>query len=208
MLTKGELERWSAIIAKAKVYEKSNYRGFEKHGHSIKDELSRTKEQWNNYCLQAPVTCQVDWKQVPYVLFGKIGQVLQFGIFLKETKTEACVPYSVRIFGVDEKVVYWSWSKYQIFRLLSERAQAALSYYIEQALYSHKPIETALNSLLGWIKSHESFQRELRFDMERNTFLPPCVRSFREPLQSPPRYPIRCVSSKHRKLNSFIGTNS
>ncbi|GJQ13134.1 hypothetical protein GpartN1_g4925.t1 [Galdieria partita] len=212
ILSRGELEKLSANVVHGKVYENRNYQGLEKQGIMFfgREKLARTKEQWNKYGLEAVVPCQLDWKQLPPVLVGEVGETLNFGIFLKETKTGDYFPYSVRIFGVEENVVYWRWSKYQVFRLISERAQAALSYYMEQAIDSNSTTEKALDSLLEWLKSHEAGEDgwKLRFDMARSSFLPPCVRSFQSKVQSLARYPETCVSSKHRKLDSFIGTTS
>lgn len=207
-MSKEELEKWSGNIARASVGENSNYRGTKVVYH--REKFARTREQWNSYALEAVAPCRADWTQFPPALIGNVGRLMHFGIFLKETTTTGhFYPYAVRVFGAQEDVQYWSWSKYYIFRLLSERAQAALGYYLERIVYTEDTVEKGLDALLFWLLAHERLEEwQLSWDMTGNSFVPACIRSFKNPLQVPARHPRTCLSPKHRKMNSFIGIHS
>ncbi|GJD10704.1 hypothetical protein Gasu2_48810 [Galdieria sulphuraria] len=81
-LSKGELEKLSANVLSRKEYENRNYQGFEKYptAFSSREKFALTKEQWNQYGLRAVVPCELDWKQFPPMLMGKLTSMWFIGV--------------------------------------------------------------------------------------------------------------------------------
>lgn len=91
------------------------------------------------------------------------------------------VPEHIGCFSVDElSASRWSCSEHAVFNVLTERANAAIRYFMGR----EDTGEEAFVSLVHWLSRHKTLfsaksdNRRLAFDASRGMFLPPCVYSF------------------------------
>lgn len=91
------------------------------------------------------------------------------------------VPEHIGCFRVDElSASRWSCSKHAIFNILTERAQAAIRYFMARESKG----EDAFVALAQWLARHKNLfsakneERRLAFDASRGIFLPACVHAF------------------------------
>ncbi|CDF35065.1 unnamed protein product [Chondrus crispus] len=111
------------------------------------------------------------------------------------------VPEHIAFFGIDERnISRWSRSQYGVFNVVSERANAAIRFYMNRETTG----EDAFVALVKWLSRHKSLftakceRRRVAFDASRGMFLPPCVYPFEE--DASPRFtrgsiPLRHISS-------------
>lgn len=121
-------------------------------------------------------------------------------------------PEWISVFGIEESAsVRWSASKYAVFAVLTERANAAVRYFWAR----ERSGADAFVALARWLALHRTVfsdaceDRRLAFDASRGIFLPPCVRSFDG--TGGPRFtrgsiPVRSTSSSYAR--SANGTAS
>lgn len=100
-------------------------------------------------------------------------------------KSGYVVPEHVSCFRTDEftpryATSQWSCSKHAVFNVMTERAQAAIRYFMAR---EHTG-EDAFMELVLWLINHNNLfsdecdGRRLAFDASRGIFLPPCVHPF------------------------------
>lgn len=111
------------------------------------------------------------------------------------------VPEHIAFFGIDERnVSRWSRSQYGVFNVVSERANAAIRFYMNREPTG----EDAFVALVKWIARHKTLftakceKRRIAFDASRGMFLPCCIYPFEE--DASPRFtrgsiPLRQTSS-------------
>lgn len=92
------------------------------------------------------------------------------------------VPEHISCFGIDEtNASRWSCSKYAVFNVLTERANAAIRYFMAR----EETGEAAFMALAEWLAKHNTLfvdrsedGRFSAFDTSRGIFLPACIHSF------------------------------
>lgn len=111
------------------------------------------------------------------------------------------VPEHIAVFGVDEtNASRWACSRYAVFKVITERANAAVRYFMAR----EKTGEDAFLALGKWLARHKTLftakceDRRLAFDASRGIFLPSCIYPFEG--HGPPRFtrgsiPLRSNSS-------------
>lgn len=121
---------------------------------------------------------------------------------LRETPKHAyIVPEHIGCFGVDESnASRWSCSRYAVFKVVTERANAAIRYFMARETTG----EDAFLALAKWLARHKTLftakceDRRLAFDASRGIFLPCCIYPFEG--NGPPRFtrgsiPVRSNSA-------------
>lgn len=121
---------------------------------------------------------------------------------LGETPKHAyIVPEHIGCFGVDEtNASRWGCSRYAVFKVITERANAAIRYFMAR----EKTGEEAFLALAKWLARHKTLftakceDRRLAFDASRGIFLPCCIYPFEG--NGPPRFtrgsiPVRSNSA-------------
>lgn len=98
-------------------------------------------------------------------------------------------PEFIGCFGIDEtNLGRWSCSRYAVFNVMSERANAAIRYFTAR----EKTGEEAFSALVQWLERHKNLysakceERRLAFDASRGIFLPACIYPFEG--NGPPRF--------------------
>eukprot|EP00177_Eucheuma_denticulatum_P008246 GFKZ01015008.1.p1 GENE.GFKZ01015008.1~~GFKZ01015008.1.p1 ORF type:complete len:425 (+),score=41.94 GFKZ01015008.1:252-1526(+) len=98
-------------------------------------------------------------------------------------------PEFIGCYGIDEtNLGRWSCSRYAVFNVMSERANAAIRYFNAR----EKTGEEAFSALLHWLERHKNLyserceERRLAFDASRGIFLPACIYPFEG--NGPPRF--------------------
>lgn len=91
------------------------------------------------------------------------------------------VPDHVDVFGANERVTpRWSRSEHAVFNVLTERANAAIRYYMAR----EETGEDAFMAFARWLSRHKTLfgnvceERRLAFDSSRGIFLPACIVPF------------------------------
>lgn len=99
------------------------------------------------------------------------------------------VPEHIAVFGVDEtNPSRWACSRYAVFKVITERANAAVRYFMAR----EKTGEEAFLALGKWLARHKTLfsakceDRRLAFDASRGIFLPACIYPFEG--HGPPRF--------------------
>lgn len=100
---------------------------------------------------------------------------------LESSNSVYIAPEHIGCFGTDEtNASRWSCSRYAIFQVLSERANAAIRYFTAR----EKTGDEAFFALAKWLERHKTLfsakceERRLAFDASRGIFLPACVYPF------------------------------
>lgn len=91
------------------------------------------------------------------------------------------VPEHIGCFGIDEtNASRWGCSHHAVFQVMTERANAAIRYYMAR----ERKGEDAILALASWLERHKTLftaeceNRRLAFDASRGMFLPPCIYPF------------------------------
>lgn len=115
------------------------------------------------------------------------------------------VPEHIACFRTDENASRWSCSDHAVFNVMTERAQAAIRYFMAR----EETGEDAFVELILWLVKHNNIfsaecdDRRLAFDASRGIFLPPCVHPFDG--SGPARFtrgtiPVRNTSAQQSRL--------
>ncbi|PXF48385.1 hypothetical protein BWQ96_01845 [Gracilariopsis chorda] len=115
------------------------------------------------------------------------------------------VPEHIACFRTDENASRWSCSDHAVFNVMTERAQAAIRYFMAR----EETGEDAFVELILWLVKHHNIfsakcdDRRLAFDASRGIFLPPCVHPFDG--SGPARFtrgtiPVRNTSTQQSRL--------